>query len=116
MCMQSVLAFVAANVFSTGALARFEAPVQGRWKAPDTRMAPVTIVANTPLPMLKAMQPKAIPANSSTRAPCIPQVRQSRPRSCPLCGMALERVLATVGEGTRPELRCMTRRLWTAAH
>ncbi|HEY8876041.1 MAG TPA: copper-translocating P-type ATPase [Roseateles sp.] len=43
-----------------------------------------------------------------------PQVRQMGPGHCPLCGMALEPLLATAEQGGSPELRDMTRRLWTA--
>ena len=41
-----------------------------------------------------------------------PQVRQMGPGNCPICGMALEPVLATAEHGESPELRDMTRRFW----
>ena len=44
--------------------------------------------------------------------PMHPQVRQMGPGSCPICGMALEPVLATAQTGDSPELRDMTRRFW----
>ncbi|MEP6502331.1 MAG: heavy metal-binding domain-containing protein, partial [Betaproteobacteria bacterium] len=44
--------------------------------------------------------------------PMHPQVRQRGPGSCPICGMALEPVLASAGAGESPELRDMSRRLW----
>ncbi len=44
--------------------------------------------------------------------PMHPQVRQMGPGSCPICGMALEPVLATADQGDSPELRDMTRRFW----
>jgi Cu+-exporting ATPase len=44
--------------------------------------------------------------------PMHPQVRQMGPGSCPVCGMALEPVLATAEQGESPELRDMTRRFW----
>jgi Cu+-exporting ATPase len=47
--------------------------------------------------------------------PMHPQVRQTGPGSCPICGMALEPVLATAGTGGSPELRDMSRRLWIGA-
>jgi P-type Cu+ transporter len=40
------------------------------------------------------------------------QVRQRGPGHCPICGMALEPVVATESTGPSPELRDMTRRLW----
>ena len=44
--------------------------------------------------------------------PMHPQIRQMGPGSCPLCGMALEPVLATAQTGQSPELHDMTRRFW----
>jgi Cu+-exporting ATPase len=44
--------------------------------------------------------------------PMHPQVRQMGPGNCPICGMALEPVLATSEQGESPELRDMTRRFW----
>jgi Cu+-exporting ATPase len=44
--------------------------------------------------------------------PMHPQIRQMGPGSCPICGMALEPVLATAQTGDSPELRDMTRRFW----
>jgi Cu+-exporting ATPase len=41
-----------------------------------------------------------------------PQVRQIGPGNCPICGMALEPVLATAATAGSPELRDMTRRFW----
>jgi Cu+-exporting ATPase len=41
-----------------------------------------------------------------------PQVRQMGPGNCPICGMALEPVLATAEQGESPELRDMTNRFW----
>ncbi|UWR09549.1 copper-transporting P-type ATPase [Ruegeria sp. B32] len=48
--------------------------------------------------------------------PMHPQVRQTNPGSCPLCGMGLElESAAVVGEGPNLELVDFTRRLWVAA-
>jgi Cu+-exporting ATPase len=44
--------------------------------------------------------------------PMHPQVRQRGPGNCPICGMALEPVLATAEAGESPELRDMSRRFW----
>ena len=41
-----------------------------------------------------------------------PQVRQMGPGSCPICGMALEPVVATETTGPSAELRDMSRRFW----
>src|SRR6185312_2855307 len=46
--------------------------------------------------------------------PMDPEVRESKPGPCPICGMALEpRVAVGVHEEDDPELRSMTRRFWT---
>lgn len=44
--------------------------------------------------------------------PMHPEVRQRGPGHCPICGMALEPVLAAAASGDSPELRDMTRRFW----
>ena len=44
--------------------------------------------------------------------PMHPQIRQTGPGSCPICGMALEPLIATADTGESAELRDMTRRLW----
>jgi heavy metal translocating P-type ATPase len=49
--------------------------------------------------------------NVEYTCPMHPQVRQLGPGNCPICGMALEPVIAA-GEGDSPELRDMTRRFW----
>jgi Cu+-exporting ATPase len=41
-----------------------------------------------------------------------PQIRQMGPGNCPICGMALEPVVATEMAGESTELRDMTRRFW----
>ncbi len=46
--------------------------------------------------------------------PMHPEVRRPGPGSCPICGMALEPVLVTAGQGPSPELADMTRRFWIA--
>ncbi|MBZ6078793.1 heavy metal translocating P-type ATPase [Microvirga puerhi] len=44
--------------------------------------------------------------------PMHPQIRQVGPGSCPICGMALEPVLASAETGPSHELADMTRRFW----
>ena len=57
------------------------------------------------------------PAGKETEYTCPmhPQVRQMGPGNCPICGMALEPVLATEDSGVSPELRDMRRRFWIGA-
>lgn len=47
--------------------------------------------------------------------PMHPQVRQMGPGNCSICGMALEPLLATAGQGASPELRDMTKRFLIGA-
>lgn len=63
--------------------------------------------------------PAAVPAAAAKggkdveyTCPMHPQVRQMGPGNCPICGMALEPVIATGEAGESPELRDMTRRFW----
>ena len=44
--------------------------------------------------------------------PMHPQIRQPRPGNCPICGMALEPLIATAGAVENAELADMTRRFW----
>lgn len=60
-------------------------------------------------------KPKAAtPAPEGTiyTCPMHPQIRQTQPGNCPICGMTLEPEVATADTGTSPELIDMTRRLW----
>lgn len=41
-----------------------------------------------------------------------PEIRQVGPGSCPICGMALEPLVAGEGSGRNPELADMSRRFW----
>ncbi|THU05064.1 heavy metal translocating P-type ATPase [Lampropedia puyangensis] len=53
-------------------------------------------------------------AGSIWTCPMHPQIRQDKPGSCPICGMALEPLVATVDSGPSEELTDMTRRFWVA--
>ena len=44
--------------------------------------------------------------------PMHPQIVRKEPGSCPICGMALERMTPEEGDAANPELRDMTRRFW----
>jgi Cu+-exporting ATPase len=67
----------------------------------------------------KYLRPAAAPAPADRIAaggiytcPMHPEIRQTGPGHCPICGMALEPVLATTETGPNPELADMTRRFW----
>ena len=57
---------------------------------------------------------KAPPASGEVlwTCPMHPQIVRKEPGSCPICGMALEPMTPSGGEGANPELRYMTRRFW----
>ncbi len=62
-----------------------------------------------------AGEPKAeapVPEGAIYTCPMHPEIRRVGPGSCPICGMALEPVLATTETGPNPELVDMTRRFW----
>lgn len=50
--------------------------------------------------------------NAEYTCPMHPEVRQIGPGDCPICGMALEPVIATGETGDSAELRDMSRRFW----
>jgi Cu+-exporting ATPase len=52
------------------------------------------------------------PGEALWTCPMHPQIVRKEPDSCPICGMALERLTPDAGDGTSPELRDMTRRFW----
>jgi Cu+-exporting ATPase len=60
----------------------------------------------------KSKAAAAVPAGTIYTCPMHPQIRQVGPGSCPICGMALEPVIATAETGPNPELIDMTRRFW----
>jgi P-type Cu+ transporter len=59
-----------------------------------------------------ATQVEQVPEGTIYTCPMHPEIRQVGPGSCPICGMALEPVLATAETGPNPELVDMTRRFW----
>ncbi len=63
-----------------------------------------------------ALKPPPKPASSGAiyTCPMHPEIRQPGPGHCPICGMALEPEVATLGGGPSAELVDMTRRFWIA--
>ena len=57
----------------------------------------------------------AAPKGIIYTCPMHPQIRQSQPGNCPICGMALEPVGGAAETGPSPELVDMTRRFWIGA-
>ncbi len=61
---------------------------------------------------LNAVDDEDVPEGTLFTCPMHPQIRQVGPGSCPICGMALEPVLATAEAGPNAELIDMSRRFW----
>ena len=53
-------------------------------------------------------------ADAIWTCPMHPEVRQPRPGSCPICGMALEPAVPSLDEKPNPELVDFTRRFWVS--
>jgi P-type Cu+ transporter len=53
-----------------------------------------------------------VPEGTIYTCPMHPEIRRLGPGSCPICGMALEPILATADAGPNPELVDMTQRFW----
>jgi Cu+-exporting ATPase len=63
----------------------------------------------------KSKQPAAkAPAQEGAlyTCPMHPEIRQDKPGSCPICGMALEPVMPTLDDGENPELVDFRHRFW----
>ncbi|MDD9992854.1 MAG: heavy metal translocating P-type ATPase [Rhodospirillales bacterium] len=60
-------------------------------------------------------EPEELPEGSLYTCPMDPEIVQSTPGDCPICGMALEPMMPTVDAGPSHELRDLRRRLWLAA-
>jgi P-type Cu+ transporter len=69
--------------------------------------------AAEPEQYLTGRKPKAdAPEGTIYTCPMHPQIRQTGPGSCPICGMALEPEVASLDAPPNPELADMTRRFW----
>src|SRR3954469_12564571 len=72
--------------------------------------------AAEPEQYLTSRKPKAdAPEGTIYTCPMHPQIRQTGPGSCPICGMALEPEVASLDAPPNPELADMTRRFWIGA-
>jgi Cu+-exporting ATPase len=73
-------------------------------------------MAHDPHDHARGRRPEAPPAPGGViyTCPMHPEIRQVGPGSCPICGMALEPVTATVDGGPDPELADMSQRFWWA--
>ena len=65
---------------------------------------------------LEPVTPRAAAPTRQWTCPMHPEIVRDTPGSCPICGMALEPMVATTEGGeASPELRDMTRRFWFSA-
>ena len=67
-----------------------------------------------PAKYLSPEPPEAAPPDAVYTCPMHPEVRQTGPGSCPICGMALEPLTVTAEPPANHERADMTRRLWIA--
>src|SRR5579885_2940333 len=61
---------------------------------------------------LSPQEAAPVPDDTEYTSPMHPEIRQIGPGACPICGMALEPVIATAGIGPNPALLDMKRRFW----
>src|SRR5262245_42369941 len=59
-------------------------------------------------------KPMPVPAGATVEyiCPMDPEILETKPGACPICGMALEPRIVSLDEGPNPELRDMSRRFW----
>ncbi len=62
----------------------------------------------------KFTPPAPVPVGAIYTCPMHPEIRQTGPGNCPICGMTLEPDVASAGSGPNPELADMTRQFWIA--
>ncbi|MDQ3287449.1 MAG: heavy metal translocating P-type ATPase [Pseudomonadota bacterium] len=60
----------------------------------------------------EAAEPVTAPPGTMYICPMHPQIRQSGPGTCPICGMALEPETPSLDDEDNPELRDFSRRFW----
>jgi Cu+-exporting ATPase len=63
---------------------------------------------------LSPQEAEPVPEGAEYTCPMHPEIRQIGPGACPICGMALEPMIATAETGPNPALLDMKRRLWIA--
>ncbi len=65
-----------------------------------------------PQKYLGTRAPEPVVEGAIYTCPMHPEIRQSGPGACPICGMALEPEMPAADAGPNPELADMTRRFW----
>lgn len=62
-----------------------------------------------------SVDPSTVAAGTKWTCPMHPEIVKDGPGDCPICGMALEPMVASLDDGPNPELVDFTRRLWVSA-
>ena len=76
---------------------------------------PESFLSRTPAaPTLHKIGSKPTPANRKYTCPMHPEIVRDGPGSCPICGMALEPLTASLDDEENHELIDMSRRFWVA--
>ena len=67
-------------------------------------------------PAQRATKAKVVPAGATVEyiCPMDPEILETKPGVCRICGMALEPKVVSLEEGPNPELEDMTRRFWVS--
>lgn len=61
------------------------------------------------------VDPSTVAEGTKWTCPMHPEIVRDGPGDCPICGMALEPMVASLDDGPNPELIDFTRRLWVSA-
>ncbi|MGN6489560.1 MAG: heavy metal translocating P-type ATPase [Devosia sp.] len=61
------------------------------------------------------VDPANVPKGTQWTCPMHPEIVRDGPGDCPICGMALEPMVASLDDGPNPELVDFTHRLWVSA-
>src|SRR6187401_3504659 len=96
---------------SPGCRTKFEADPGGWLKRGPKGMGSSPVIS----PPAATAAPGGAAAKIEWTCPMHPEVVQSGPGDCPICGMALEPMTLTATPIENPELVDMTRRFWVAA-
>src|SRR5256714_5246996 len=72
------------------------------------------LTKTAPQPIGITRRPKPATTGQKYTCPMHPEIVRDGPGSCPICGMALEPMTASLDEEKNPELVDMTRRFWIA--
>ena len=75
---------------------------------------PESVALQQAVPQSKKAPGPAAPSAGAYTCPMHPEIVRDEPGSCPICGMALERRVATAVPEENHELRDMSRRFWLA--